>query len=553
MGKAKFSKLEIVLSALFCAVVVVACVLIGVLATKRSEASSEFSPSCPSVEAAERIDCIPDQVATKNLCNLRGCCWSPQIGTSTPWCFFSSNHGYRVDGELRTTQQGFQATLKRFSSPSLFGDDINTVLLTAEYQTQNRFHFKLTDPAANRFEVPHEHIGPFSGSAASNLKYSVNVQQNPFGIRVTRVSTGKVLFDTTVGPLLFAQQFLQLSIRLPSGNIYGIGEHVHKRFRHDLNWRTWPMLSRDTAPSGNVENLYGVQTFFLCLEDSSGASLGVFLLNSNPMEFVVQPTPAVTYRTIGGILDFYVLLGDTPEQVVQEYVKLVGMPVMPSYWSLGFQLSRYDYGSLAEVKAVVERNRAVGLPYDVQCIDIDCMDGKKDFTYDKVKFQDLPNFQSYLHAHGQKYVIILDAAISMEPLSDGSPYETYERGQSQNIWVNASDGVTPLVGQVWPGHTVFPDFTSPACRRWWIEECSTFYRSVPFDGIWIDMNEPASFVAGSRNGCEQNEWNFPPYTPRPSKLCFLANEVSSSRGRRLWGRGSTRGIGWGTTRRRGIS
>ncbi|XP_040513111.1 maltase-glucoamylase, intestinal isoform X2 [Gallus gallus] len=513
MGKAKFSKLEIVLSALFCAVVVVACVLIGVLATKRSEASSEFSPSCPSVEAAERIDCIPDQVATKNLCNLRGCCWSPQIGTSTPWCFFSSNHGYRVDGELRTTQQGFQATLKRFSSPSLFGDDINTVLLTAEYQTQNRFHFKLTDPAANRFEVPHEHIGPFSGSAASNLKYSVNVQQNPFGIRVTRVSTGKVLFDTTVGPLLFAQQFLQLSIRLPSGNIYGIGEHVHKRFRHDLNWRTWPMLSRDTAPSGNVENLYGVQTFFLCLEDSSGASLGVFLLNSNPMEFVVQPTPAVTYRTIGGILDFYVLLGDTPEQVVQEYVKLVGMPVMPSYWSLGFQLSRYDYGSLAEVKAVVERNRAVGLPYDVQCIDIDCMDGKKDFTYDKVKFQDLPNFQSYLHAHGQKYVIILDAAISMEPLSDGSPYETYERGQSQNIWVNASDGVTPLVGQVWPGHTVFPDFTSPACRRWWIEECSTFYRSVPFDGIWIDMNEPASFVAGSRNGCEQNEWNFPPYTP----------------------------------------
>lgn len=43
-------------------------------------------------------------------------------------------------------------------------------------------------------------------------------------------------------------------------------------------------------------------------------------------EFVVQPTPAVTYRTIGGILDFYVLLGDTPEQVVQEYVKVGACP-----------------------------------------------------------------------------------------------------------------------------------------------------------------------------------------------------------------------------------
>lgn len=30
-------------------------------------------------------------------------------------------------------------------------------------------------------------------------------------------------------------------------------------------------------------NLYGVQTFFLCLEDNSGLSFGVFLMNSNAM------------------------------------------------------------------------------------------------------------------------------------------------------------------------------------------------------------------------------------------------------------------------------
>lgn len=39
----------------------------------------------------------------------------------------------------------------------------------------------------------------------------------------------------------------------------------------------------------------------------------------------------------------------------------------------------------------------------------------------------------------------------------------------------------------------------------------------------------------------------------PLKPCFLANEVSSSRGRRLWGRGSTQGIGWATTRHHGTS
>ncbi|XP_054662763.1 maltase-glucoamylase-like isoform X2 [Grus americana] len=514
MERKKFSKLEIIFIVLFCLVVAVACVLIGILATRETVTeSSQFSPNCPSVTIAERIDCIPDQVATKNLCALRGCCWSPQGDTQVPWCFFSSQHGYRVEGEVRTTPEGFQATLTRLSSPSLFGNDVDTVLLTAEHQTPNRFRFKLTDPKTQRFEVPHEHVTSFSGPAASNLKYKVSVQQNPFGIKVTRASNDKVLFDTTVGPLVYAEQFLQLSIKLPSSNIYGVGEHVHKQYRHDVNWKTWPMFSRDVAPSGNTDNLYGVHTFFLCLEDNTGASFGVFLMNSNAMEFALQPAPAATYRTIGGILDFYVFLGDTPEQVVQEYVKLVGLPALPSYWSLGFQLSRYDYGSLDEVKAVVDRNRAIGLPYDVQYTDIDYMEARKDFTYDKVKFKDLPSFQTYMHDHGQKYIIILDPAISTEALADGSPYQAYERGQSKKVWVNESDGVTPLVGEVWPGRTVFPDFTNPDCTSWWVEECKIFYNQVPYDGIWIDMNEVASFVQGSSKGCEQNDLNYPPFTP----------------------------------------
>lgn len=44
-------------------------------------------------------------------------------------------------------------------------------------------------------------------------------------------------------------------------------------------------------------------------------------------------------------------------------LQLVGLPALPSYWSLGFQLSRYGYTSLDEVKEIVERNRAIGLPY----------------------------------------------------------------------------------------------------------------------------------------------------------------------------------------------
>lgn len=37
-----------------------------------------------------------------------------------------------------------------------------------------------------------------------------------------------------------------------------------------------------------------------------------------------QPLPALTYRTIGGILDFYVFLGPTPELVTQQYTEVGG-------------------------------------------------------------------------------------------------------------------------------------------------------------------------------------------------------------------------------------
>ena len=50
------------------------------------------------------------------------------------------------------------------------------------------------------------------------------------------------------------------------------------------------------------------------VEDGGRAS-GVFLKNSNAMDIILQPTPAITYRTIGGVLDFYIFTGPSPAQV----------------------------------------------------------------------------------------------------------------------------------------------------------------------------------------------------------------------------------------------
>lgn len=85
------------------------------------------------------------------------------------------------------------------------------------------------------------------------------------------------------------------------------------------------------------------------------------LLGFSHVDILLQPTPAVTFRTVGGVLDFYFFLGPTPADVIDQYTDLVGRPYMPPYWSLGFHLCRFGYKSLNNTRAVLENNLKAGV------------------------------------------------------------------------------------------------------------------------------------------------------------------------------------------------
>lgn len=41
-------------------------------------------------------------------------------------------------------------------------------------------------------------------------------------------------------------------------------------------------------------------------------------------EVVLQPTPALTWVAIGGVLDLYVFLGPDPRSVIRQYLRVIG-------------------------------------------------------------------------------------------------------------------------------------------------------------------------------------------------------------------------------------
>jgi lysosomal alpha-glucosidase len=217
-------------------------------------------------------------------------------------------------------------------------------------------------------------------------------------------------------------------------------------FKLYTNHTVLTLFSRDIPPNPDNpgQNLYGVHPFYLCVEED-GRAHGVFLLNSNAMEVELGPAPSVTYRTIGGILDYYFLLGPSPEAVIQQYTEVIGRPHMPPYWSLGFHLCRWGYMSAEHTLKVVERMRTNKIPQDAQWNDIDYMHAHLDFTYNETSYAQLPKLVTNLHNHGQRYVVILDPGISNT--QPRGTYPPYDDGVAMGIFITNSTN-QPIIGEV---------------------------------------------------------------------------------------------------------
>ncbi|XP_068764111.1 lysosomal alpha-glucosidase-like isoform X5 [Struthio camelus] len=445
-------------------------------------------PKCLLVPESQRFDCYPERrvVVTQELCESRGCCFietPPPAGgkRGVPWCFYPRDFPSYTLQSLNQTALGMVGLLLR-REKTYYPRDIEMLRLDVEFETDTRLHLKITDAANPRYEVPLE--VPQAMKRAENPIYSVEFSRDPFGVLLRRRATGTVLLNTTVAPLIFADQFLQISTALPSPFLYGLGEH-RSNLLHSLNWSTLTLWARDVSPMESF-NLYGAHPFYLVMEQGGDAH-GVFLLNSNAMEVALQPAPALTWRTIGGVLDFYIFLGPDPNMVIQQYQQVIGFPAMPPLWGLGFHLCRWGYGSSNETWQTVKAMRNYQIPQDAQWNDIDYMDGYRDFTFDPEKFASLPSLVEDLHKHGQRYVMILDPGISST--NPHGSYWPFDEGLRRGLFINTTQG-QPLIGQ--------------------------------------DMNEPSNFMDGSEDGCPPGDLDNPPYVPAVLGDSLSAKTVCAS-------------------------
>ncbi len=132
--------------------------------------------------------------------------------------------------------------------------------------------------------------------------------------------------------------------------------------------------------------------------------------------------------------------------------------------------------------------RSDGIPCDVLWLDIDYQYKNRPFTVDPERFPDMPKLIEDMRAAHFRMVAITDLHIARAANADYAPYDT---GMAQNVFVHNPDG-SVFTGTVWPGPSVFPDFSRHQSREWW----GGLYRQFvgwKFAGFWNDMNEPSVF------------------------------------------------------------
>ena len=301
---------------------------------------------------------------------------------------------------------------------------------------------------------------------------------------------GSVLLTDAPGtPIAFTGGGFTLRKAMPAdAHYFGLGDKTGSLDRRGGAFTFWNTDAFGFGPS--TDPLYKTVPFLLGM-DERGHDFGLFVDNHwrSELDLGKRERAAFSFTAEGGPVDYYVIAGSGPKDVLRGYAYLTGTPPLTPLWALGFQQSHWSYMTQAEAGGIANRLRADRIPADAIWLDIDYQDRNRPFTIDKKAFPDLPKLVRDLTAQKMHLIAITDLHIADAP---GQGYAAYDSGIAADAFLRNPDG-SHYVGPVWPGPSLFPDFSRHQARDWWGMRFRDLV-GMGVAGFWNDMNEPAVFV-----------------------------------------------------------
>ena len=297
-------------------------------------------------------------------------------------------------------------------------------------------------------------------------------------------STGYMVQD---GTKPFVKDELTLTV---GANVYGLGERFTAFVKNGQAVDIW------NADGGTAsEQAYKNIPFYL-----TNKGYGVFVNNPGAVSFEVasEKVSRVQFSVPGEELEYYLIYGPSPKDIIRRYTALTGRPALPPEWTFGLWLSTsfttsYDEKTVMHfIDGMAERE----IPLSVFHFDCFWMKGFQwcDFVWDKETFPDPEGLIRRLHERGLKVCVWINPYIAQRSV-------LFREGAEKGCFIKKADG-SVWQTDLWQAGMAIVDFTNPAACDWYASklqrlidmgvDCfkTDFGERIPADGVYFDGSDP---------------------------------------------------------------
>ncbi|NJQ03062.1 alpha-xylosidase [Streptomyces zingiberis] len=272
--------------------------------------------------------------------------------------------------------------------------------------------------------------------------------------------------------------------------VYGLGERFTPFTRNGQTVEVW-QADGGTATDQAYKNV----PFYL-----TNRGYGVFVNHPGQVRYEVgsQDVGQVRFRVADQTLEYLVIHGPTPKEILDRYTALTGRPALPPAWSFGLWLSTsfttdYDEATVTRfVRGMAERDIPLGVFH------FDCFWMKAyqwcDFTWDPEVFPDPEGMLRRLRERGLRISVWINPYIGQRsPLFAEAMRAGYlVRRDNGDVWQ----------WDRWQAGMGLVDFTNPDAREWFAGKLraltdqgvdafkTDFGERIPTDVVWHDGSDP---------------------------------------------------------------
>lgn len=317
---------------------------------------------------------------------------------------------------------------------------------------------------------------PFKISYYGNNKYLTGTGIRSFG-HMTEEASKKT----------YMTEELKMSV---GETVYGLGEKFTPFVKNGQVVESWNM-DGGTGTWQSYKNI----PFYI-----TNRGYGVFVNNPGKVSFEVeaQRNFSVDFSVEGEELEYMIIYGPSPKEIISKYTKLTGRPPLVPAWSMGLWLStsfttNYDEETVA---SVVRKMGELEIPLRV--FHFDCFWMKElewcNFKWDERCFKNPEKMLVNLKQYNLKICVWINSYIGQKSC-------LFEEGKANGYLLKRTDGTVWQDDDWQPGRAIV-DFTNPKACEWYSSKLEALLRMgvdcfktdfgerIPTDAVYYDGSNP---------------------------------------------------------------